>query len=329
MSVGIAAQTTDFRVIHPKTTTEYMVKNQQKLVIIIPAYNEERFIGSVVLKSLQFTKNVIVVDDGSRDGTSEVAACAGAIVLQHTQNMGKAAALNTAIGMARDYHPDVVVMIDADGQHLPEELPQVIEPILNKEADIVVGSRYIKNTSNTPLHRRIGHLFINAATGITSGVYVTDSQSGYRAFSPKACGCSLFQSSGFTVESEMQFLAHEYGLTVKEVPITIQYLDQAKRSAVSQGVTVLNGILKLTGQYRPLLFFGVPGFLTLIIGLVWGLVVVQRFMQTSELAAGYAMICILLCITGLIMMTTAFTLHSIRGLLLELFQSYGNRNHES
>jgi glycosyltransferase involved in cell wall biosynthesis len=293
----------------------------RKIIVIIPAYNEERFIGSVLLKLKKFPVEVIVIDDGSTDETASIAKMAGVVVFRQDSNQGKGTALNTGLHAARESSPDVIVMLDADGQHLPEDLPQIIRPILTGEADIVVGSRYIKNTSNTPLVRRWGHRFINLATTLPSGVSVSDSQSGYRAFSRRAFELADFHSRDFSVESEMQFLAHEHGLKVVEIPITIRYTDKAKRSPFSQGMTVLGGIIRLTGQYRPLLYFGVPGLVIMMMGIGWGFVVVQRYEQTGMLAVGYAMICLLLSIIGLIMLSTGFTLHTIRALLIDYFSS--------
>lgn len=290
-----------------------------KVVVVVPAYNEERFIGSVVLKLKRYPVEVLVVDDGSSDGTGEIAKAGGATVISQSENQGKGIALNAGFAAARSLNPDAIVVIDGDGQHLPEELMRIVRPILDGQADIAIGSRYLRNTSNTPLRRRWGHKLINLASNFTSGVNVSDSQSGYRAFSRKAYENLNFQSSGFSVESEMQFLAKEHDLRVMDVPITIRYTDKAKRSAVQQGLTVLNGILRLAGQYRPLLFFGVPGFLLLTTGIIWGLVVIERYNASHTLAAGYAMICLLLSILGLIMLSTGFTLHSIRGLLNDFF----------
>jgi len=291
----------------------------KKIIVIIPAFNEERFIGSVILKLKKLPVDIIVVDDGSTDETVSIAKMAGVVVFSQDSNEGKGVTLNTGFHAARESSPDVIVMLDADGQHLPEELPRIIRPILTGEADIVVGSRYIQNTSNTPLIRRWGHRFINLATTLPSGLSVSDSQSGYRAFSRRAFELADFHSTGFSVESEMQFLAHEHNLKVMEVPITIRYTDKAKRSSFSQGMTVLSGIFKLTGQYRPMLYFGVPGMVLLMLGIGWGFVVVQRYEQSHVLATGYAMICLLLSIIGLIMLSTGFTLHSIRGLLSDFF----------
>ncbi len=292
--------------------------SQQRVVVVIPSYNEERFIGSVVHKILRYPVTVVVVDDGSSDDTSLVARMAGATVIRQPINQGKGAALNIGFKKARELKPDVIVMIDADGQHLPEQLSNVVRPILEDEADIVVGSRYIQKTSQVPLARVIGHWAFNLITQAASGVKATDSQSGYRAFSPKAFAHLNFGSSGFSVESEMQFLAHQYGLRLAEVPITIRYTDKPKRSVFTQGMIVLNGVLRFTGQFRPLLFFGAPGILILFAGMGWGMVVVERYSHYGQLAVGYAMISLLLSIIGVVLFSTGITLHSIRGLLMDL-----------
>lgn len=290
------------------------------IVIIIPAYNEERFIGSVVLKARKHAGTVIVVDDGSSDATAEVAASAGVIVAKHLKNHGKGAALKTGFELARKLNPDAVVILDADGQHMPEELAQVVDPVLNGQADIVVGSRYLIPTSEVPRHRIWGHWIFNQLTRAASGVNTTDSQSGFRAFSPTALEKITFLSDGFSVESEMQFLAHELGLRLLEVPINIRYLDKPKRPVLSHGMQVLNGMLWLVGQYRPLLYFGLPGFVILLCGLVGGIVVVDIYSRSRVLAVGYAMLSVLLTIIGMLLFSTGIILHSIRALLMEFMK---------
>jgi len=287
-------------------------------VVIIPAYNEERFIGSVVLKIFKFADIVLVVDDGSSDATSEVAQAAGAMVVKQDHNTGKGSALNRGFLIARGLKPDIVVTIDADGQHIPEEISLVIEPVMQGLADIVVGSRYIEKKSLVPRHRIAGHWIFNRITSLASGVRVSDSQSGYRAFSPKALRSLSFQSEGFSVESEMQFIARQYGLRLVEVPITIRYEDPPKRSVIAHGLGVLNGILHLVGQYRPLLFFGIPGLSLIGFGFFWGVLVVNIYTRTLQLATGYALISVMLSIIGLVMLSTGFILHTIRGLLLRI-----------
>lgn len=196
-------------------------------VAVIPAYNEERFIGSVVIKACKYADAVIVVDDGSSDATAEIARLAGATVVQHEQNAGKGAALSTGLRKARELHPAAVVVLDADYQHRPREIGQVTAPVLAGEADIVIGSRYLSNGSNTPTHRVWGHRVFNLMTNGASGVAVSDSQSGFRAFSPAALEAIAFRSNGFSVESEMQFIAKEQGLRMVEVPIVNTSYDKS------------------------------------------------------------------------------------------------------
>lgn len=289
-----------------------------KVVVVIPAYNEARFIGSVVLKASKLADTVVVVDDGSTDGTADVAEAAGAVVVKHVRNRGKGMALNTAFRKARELRPDVVVTIDADGQHLPEEMDQVVAPVLAGQADIVVGSRYLQETSEVPRHRILGHQIFNFISSGVSGIPITDSQSGFRAFSPRALSAISFNSNGFSVESEMQLLAREHGLRMQEVSITIQYLDKPKRPVLAHGLAVLSGILRLTGQYRPLLFFGVPGFVLLIAGLVGGVWVVEIYRIYQTLAVGYALLSGLLLTIAALSLFTGIILHSVRGLLLDL-----------
>jgi glycosyltransferase involved in cell wall biosynthesis len=290
-----------------------------KIIALIPAHNEERFIASVVLKTKRYVDEVWVVDDGSSDCTAELAEEAGATVLRHDFNRGKGAALNTGFRTIRAAAANtLVVTLDADGQHEPAELLDVLAPIRDGEADLVVGSRYLINESAVPRSRVWGHKFFNSVTRFTSGVDVSDSQSGYRAFSPRALEAITFSSRGFSVESEMQFLASQHGLRVVEVPIVIRYDDAPKRSVLQHGMSVLNGILRLTGQYRPLLFFGVPGLMLLLSGVALGSWVVSIYQRTQQLAVGYAILSVLLTIAGMIGLSTGVTLHSIRGLLTSM-----------
>jgi glycosyltransferase involved in cell wall biosynthesis len=289
-----------------------------KAVVIIPAHNEARSIGSVVVKALRYVDLVVVVDDGSKDDTAEVAADAGAILLRHGVNRGKGAALNTGFKKAFELGAEVVVTLDGDGQHLPEEMPRLIAPILRQGADIVVGSRYLDSNSDVPRVRVLGHQVFNKITSLSSGVSVTDSQSGYRAFSRAALEAIQFNSQGFSVESEMQFLARDYRLKVAEVPIIIRYDDKPKRNVFMQGFGVLNGILQLIGQHRPLMFMCVPGMVALAISVGLGVLVVNIYSELQVLATGYALLTVLFAIAGLVLVNTGIMLHSVRGLLLDL-----------
>jgi len=159
---------------------------------------------------------------------------------------------------------------------------------------------------------------VTSVTNLASGVRLTDSQSGYRAFSPRALDSISFGSKGFSVESEMQFLAHDCGLAMVEVPITIRYSDRPKRNVVLHGMAVLNGVLRIISQHRPLLYFGLPGLVVFIAGLLWGAWVVDIYQRTKTLAVGYAMISVLLAMLGSLSLFVGIILHSMRGLLLDM-----------
>jgi glycosyltransferase involved in cell wall biosynthesis len=307
-----------------------------KVVAVIPAYNEERFIGSVVLKTRQFANQVIVVDDGSTDQTAQLARAAGALVVSQDGNHGKGTALNAGLQAASRFNPDVVVALDADGQHGPDDIPSLVAPILgcglqngsctpasssNPTFDLVIGSRYLDDNSRVPRHRIWGHWAFNLLTRTLSGERASDSQSGFRAFSRRALEAIDFSSNGFSVESEMQFIAHEHGLKISESPVTIRYSDPPKRSVVRHGLLVIAGIMRLVGQYRPLLFFGLPGLIAMLGGTAMGFFVVDIYRRTHQLAAGYAMISVLLTIVGMLGLSTGVILHSVRGLLLELLKT--------
>lgn len=287
------------------------------VVAVIPAYNEDRFIGSVVLKTRQYVDVVIVVDDGSKDLTAALAQMAGAVVVQHDCNLGKSAALNTGLQTAKEMSAGVVVFLDADGQHHPEDIPGLVEPALAGRADIVVGSRFMRAENHIPRWRRFGQHTLTAITNTLSGVPLTDSQSGFRALSSRAIRAMHFSQDGFAAESEMQFLARDCGLKMVEVPIHVTYAEGPKRNPMAQAMQVINGVLRLVGQIRPLLFFGVPGALLLAAGMGLGWHIFLAYEATQELAIGHALITVLLTLLGTLSLFTGLTLHSIRGLLLQ------------
>jgi glycosyltransferase involved in cell wall biosynthesis len=288
----------------------------KNIVVLIPALNEERSISRIVRKARKYAGLVIVVDDGSTDATGELAARAGAFVIRHPHNRGKGSALNTGFQYARTMLPDVLVTIDGDGQHLPDEIYNVAMPVLTGGFDIVVGSRYISNKNPVPQIRVLGHGIFNWINHSLTSVPASDSQNGFRAFSPRAVEEINFHSSGFAVESEIQFLAQKYGLKWTEVGVNVLYLDKPKRPVLFHGLLVLIGILNLFFHYRPLLFFGLPGLALFLGGLGWGFDVIDTFSRDPTIPEGHAIVSILLLVVGLSTMSTGFILHSWRRFLI-------------
>lgn len=214
------------------------------LVAIIPAYNEENALAEVIGRTFEHVDEIIVVDDGSSDKTSEVAIEAGARVIKHSVNLGKGEALKSGFKAVGD--DSIIITIDGDGQHNPSEIPDLIRPIIEDGADLVNGSRYMNGPEeNTPAYRRVGQKVLDIATNISAGTKVTDSQSGFRAFSPKSKNVFRFKDTGFGIESEMLVDAAEAGLKIVEVPITVRYdLDGSTKDPITHGVGVLFNIAK-------------------------------------------------------------------------------------
>lgn len=283
-----------------------------EVVVVVPAFNEERFIASVVLDTLQYVGRVIVVDDGSSDLTPVLAARAGAEVIRQPGNLGKARALNAGFRAALAHGPRAVVCLDGDAQHDPADLPRVARPVLDGDVDVVIGSRFLDIENTAPGWRQVGQNALTQVTNVTSGVHLTDSQSGFRAFSPAALRTLHFGTPGLSVESEMQFLLAQSGLRVREVPISVRYLDGNKRNPVVQGLQILDAILSLVARRRPLLFFSLPGAVLAVMGLLLGLGVWQTMEQRAELMVGRAVLTSLLLIGGLLLAVTGVLLHSLQ-----------------
>jgi glycosyltransferase involved in cell wall biosynthesis len=291
----------------------------REVLIAIPAFNEARFIGSVVLRARALGCQVLVIDDGSSDDTAEIASRAGAIVEQHETNMGKSQALNSAFILARQRGSKVLVVLDGDGQHEVGALPRVVRPILEGQADIVIGSRFLHNSDgSTPGVRRAGQRWITAITNLSSGVPVTDSQSGFRAFSEAAIEGLLLHTQGFGAEVEMQFRARELGLRVTEVPIRAIYTDPPKRNVVGQGLEVLNRVTALTGRHRPLLSFSLLAIVLGLLGLLLQFSAGAAVFADHQLSDFVSRTALLLGFGALAAFFAGAMLHAVRGTYLEL-----------
>ncbi|MEM2121596.1 MAG: glycosyltransferase family 2 protein [Candidatus Woesearchaeota archaeon] len=230
-----------------KTETSKTSSIKKNLFIVVPAYNEEKSITKVLtdLKKHNY-KNIIVVDDGSTDNTYFLAKKQGVIVLKHKINRGLGGALNTGITAALKLGADIIVTFDADGQHSVYDIPKIIKPIINGEADFVVGSRFLKE----PLFahkkfivkvRRLGIFTLNILTYLLYGIKTTDSQSGFRAFSREAASKIKITANRMEVSSEFFREAKKNNLRYKEVPIRTIYTEYSlkKGQKLSNGFKIM------------------------------------------------------------------------------------------
>ncbi len=233
-------------------------------VACIPAFNEERTIGKVVVRAQDYVDQVLVCDDGSKDMTADIAEKLGAKVIRHEQNMGKGEAFRSLFAECRTMGADIMVTLDGDDQHEPAEIPQLVEPLMRGEADIVIGARFHDSNVGIPTHRRVGNRLLNAVT--ISGI--SDTQSGFRAYNKKAIQSLRPSETGMGVDSEILMDASRQGMKIMEVPISVRYGigKTSTHNPIYHTIDVLTSAIKLTSIRHPMTFYGIPGMLITILG---------------------------------------------------------------
>jgi len=212
-----------------------------KVFIVVPAYNEGARLNRVLDDLSRTGHHIVLVDDGSRDRTSDVGRHYGCFVLRHSFNRGQGAALQTGISFALREGADVVVTFDADGQHQTADLPRLLEPVLSGRCDVAFGNRFLSQQSNVPPARKAILQLARVFTWLTSGVRVGDCHNGYRAFSRKGAAAISMRQDRMAHASEIYDQVKGAGLTYEEVPVTIRYSAEtlAKGQKLSNSVSVL------------------------------------------------------------------------------------------
>jgi glycosyltransferase involved in cell wall biosynthesis len=188
---------------------------QNKIALIMPAHNEEKTIGSVILKAKKYGK-VIVINDASVDATAFVARRAGAFVITHEHNKGLGGALRTGFNYSLKMHYDVIITIDADGQHKPEEIPLLINKI-NEGYDFVLGKRDLKNY---PFVKKFGNFFLNKLTNAIAGTNLKDTESGFRAFTFHSLKKLHLRSERYEIAAEIIYEVGKNKLRAANVKIS-------------------------------------------------------------------------------------------------------------
>lgn len=203
--------------------------------VVIPASNEEKHIKEVIKNTKKFTNNILVVDDGSKDKTSIIAEKSGAFVLRHIVNLGKGSALKTGCEYAVKKGAEKIVVLDADGQHDPKEIPEFVKALDN--ADIVFGYRRLNK--KMPLILRFGNWFIFFMTKFLFRLKIVDTQCGYRSFTADAYNKIKWDAADYSMESEMIANASKTHLKYSQIPIETIYSDKYKGTTIFDGIRIV------------------------------------------------------------------------------------------
>jgi len=290
-----------------------------KIIIGIPAFNEEKNIAGIISKLKRITKDIIVCNDGSTDLTADIAEEMGALVINHEKNLGYGGAIRSIFLKAKDLNGDVLVTFDADGQHRIEDIDKVINPILEGQSDIVIGSRFLDdNEKEVPQYRKVGIKVITKITNATIKKDLTDSQSGFRAYSKQVLNEIKPVESGMGVSTEILIKASSKNLKISEVPIKILYGENSStHNPVVHGSSVIFSTIKFTSIEHPLRFYGIPSVVFMIIGLSFTYLAVEYYAEIGRLSTNLTIIAAGTVLIGIILLISAILLYSLVSVVRE------------
>ena len=285
------------------------------VVAAIPAFNVERTIAKLVLETQKYADVVLVCDDGSTDMTAEIAKRLGADVIKHEKNMGYGAAIKTLFTTARELNADVLVTLDGDGQHDPREIPKLIKPILENEADIVLGSRFLDKAENgVPRYRAWGIRMISKLTGAAVSHKFNDAQCGFRVYGRKALAGLNLVENGMGSSVEVLMKAKNQGLKVMEVSAECKYTELERTSTqnpLEHGTSVLMSIIRLVVEEKPLMLLGLPGMIFLLAGMSFGIWMLKIFAEEQQIVTNIALAAMGFVLIGMFTLFTAITLYAV------------------
>ena len=289
------------------------------IIIGIPAYNEEKNIAKILSKIKKISDTIIVCDDGSTDSTSEIARNNDAIVIRHEKNLGYGSAIRSIFLKAKEMNGDILVTFDADGQHQVEDILKVTNPVQDGNADVVIGSRFLeREISKVPEYRKFGIKIITKITNASIKENLTDSQSGFRAYSKQVLSDISLTEKGMGISTEILIKASAKGMKIAEVPIKILYEGETStHNPVSHGTSVVLSTVKFTSIEHPLKFYGIPGIIISSIGLFFIIWTLQEFAEFGSFSPILALIAIGSFLAGLVLLIAAILLHSLVSVIRE------------
>jgi glycosyltransferase involved in cell wall biosynthesis len=291
----------------------------KKILVCIPAYNEAHEIAQIIKKCMEYCAKVVVYDDGSTDKTSDVARNAGATVIRGRNNRGYGVAIRTLFHIAKDEEADVMLTLDADGQHNPAQIQQMLQPIFEDGVDIVIGSRFLdrQDTEKVPRYRSFGIKTITRLTQVASYKNITDAQSGFRAYSKHALSVIDLFEGGMGVSAEILMRAKEKNLVIKEVPVSINYdlKNSSTHNPLSHGMGVLYTVMQFISLRHPLAFYSLPGIALLIVAAFYMSSAMELFSSTRYISTNMILVSVGTAIVGVVLFATGVILYTLTALL--------------
>jgi len=289
-----------------------------EIFIGLPAYNEEKNIAALILKIRKLGFKIIVCDDASNDSTLGISEEMGAIVIKHSKNQGYGAAIQSLFLKAKELHADALVTIDADGQHDYRDIEKILAPIIDKKANIVIGSRFLGKKSEMPKYREIGIKTLTKITNTAQEQNISDSQSGFRAYDKSALNEINPTEEGMGISTEILLKASDAKLKIFEVPIIVSYEgDTSTHNAAYHGLSVLTTTIKIISIKHPMLFYGLPGLLFFGLGLLFTVLTLSTFSETRTIVTNQALLAIGSIVIGLVLIMTSVILTSVISVIRE------------
>jgi glycosyltransferase involved in cell wall biosynthesis len=291
------------------------------IVAAIPAYDEEKTIAKVVIRATKHVDKVVVVDDGSKDDTALIAESLGAVVVRHERNLGYGAAIRSCFQAARDLKTDVLVTLDADGQHDPNQIPILVRPARERLADIVVGSRFLEGSSKTqaPSYRRVGIGLLTRFTEAASHTQFTDAQSGFRAYSRTALEQIVPTEQGVGASVEILMKGVENKLRILEVPASVAYGGSrtSTHNPFYHGPDVIASLIKFISIRHPLLFYGGLSAVALATSLAFGAWAIDIYSNEGRLVTNIVLVSIAFGLVGIFAFFAAVILFTLISVIRE------------
>ena len=289
-----------------------------KITVGIPAYNEEKNIAKIIVSLKKVADQILVCNDGSTDSTAEIAESLGAIVIKHPKNLGYGSAIRSIFLKAKEINAELLVTIDADGQHKIEDVERVMKPVVDGQADISIGSRFLEEGDNSPKYRKLGIKIITKVTNSSLSEKITDAQSGFRAYNNKVLQSLTPSDSGMGISTEILIKSSNLGFKIAEVPTEIQYKGKtSSQNPVSHGTEVLMSTLKYISIERPLRFYGIPSFIFFVIGLTFTFLSIEYYAEVGRLNTNIMLLAGGTLLIGTILAVTAVLLYSLVSVVRE------------